>query len=243
MGAKGDWIIKETELAQAVAAWLTEQHWDCYFEVQVYSLGRIADIVAVRGPVVYVIECKTSLSLKVLEQASLWRSHLRSIAVPKCKRGPYRSGDRKGAYYLARRCLEIGVLEVSKRNLIDGSEFWDVVQMVIPKLKRDYHPMAQQIRRALLPEHKTHVAPGSPSVEGRWTPYKSSIRSVRRFIRDNPGCTFREIGEELGKMHYANVGSAIGNLRQALMNWESDWCFVDQSSVPYQCFVREDYEK
>jgi len=209
--------------------------------VQVYSLSRIADIVAVRGPLVYVIECKTSLSLKVLEQASHWRSHLRSIAVPRRKRRRYQSSDREAAYYIARRCLEIGVLEVSKKTSFLGDETWEVNEVVHPKLKRDYHRTAQYIRQALLPGHKTHVAPGSPSVEGRWTPYKSTIRQVRRFIRANPGCTFREIGDELGKMHYASTVSAIGNIRQALMNWESDWCYVDTSSVPYQCFLREDH--
>ena len=234
--------MKETEVAAAVIAWLELQHWDCYFEVQVYSLGRIADIVAVRGPIVYVIECKTSLTLKVLEQASRWRSHLRSIAVPERKRKRYQSGDRDGAYNIARRCLEIGVLEVSQRKTFEGfegDEIWDVDEKVRPKLKRDFHPMAQRIRQTLQPGHKTHKAAGSPSIGGHWTPYKSTINLVRRFIKDNPGCTFREIGDELGAMHYANVGSAIGNLRKALMSWESDWCRVDWDSKPYRCYIKE----
>lgn len=233
--------MRETEIGQAVAAWLQEQHWDCYYEVQVYSLGRIADIVAVRGPVVYVIECKTNLSLKVLEQASRWRAHMRSIAVPRRKRQRYRSNDREAAYYIARRCLEIGVLEVSK-NTMGGEEYFEVHQAVPPKLKRDFHRMAQDIKRALLPGHKTHTLPGSPSHGGRWTPYKTSMSRVRMFVRKNPGCTFREIGDELGKMHYAHKTSAIGNIRQALMGWESDWCYVDTSTVPYRCYIKEGAE-
>ena len=232
--------MKETELAEAVIAWLEEQHWDVYQEVQVYSLGSIADIVAVRGPIVYVIECKTSLTLTVLDQARRWRSHLRSVAVPKRKQKRYRSHDRDSAYDIASRFYEIGVLEVSKHTSFDESvETWDVDEVVRPKLKRDFHLSSQRIRETLLPGHKTHKKAGSPSVGGHWTPYKSTINLVKRFIKNNPGCTFREIGDDLGKMHYSSIASAIGNLRAALMNWESHWCRVDMDSKPYRCYIKE----
>lgn len=232
--------MKETELAEAVIAWLEEQHWDVYQEVQVYALGRIADIVAVRGPLVYVIECKTSLSLTVLDQARRWRSHLRSIAVPKRKHKRYRTHDRDSAYDIAKRFYEIGVLEISKHTSFDESvETWHVDEIVPPKLKRDFHLSAQRIRETLLPGHKTHKAAGSPSIGGHWTPYKSTMVSVENFIKMNPGCTFREIGDDLGKMHYSSTASAIGNLRAALMNWESDWCHVDTTKRPYRCYIKE----
>lgn len=231
--------IKETEIGGAIIAWLEEQHWDCYSEVQVYSLGHVADIVAVRGPLIYVIECKATLSLKVLEQASGWRCHLRSIAVPKQKYSRYRSGGRSGAYQIAKRCLEVGVLEVNKRRFVDGSDVWDVEEVVRPKLKRDFHEMAQRIRLALTPEHKTYMPAGSAG-GSHWTPYKSTMRDVQRFISNNPGCTFKEIGDDLGRMHYSNIASAIGNLRKALFIWEKDWCFVDKDCHPHRCYIRQE---
>jgi len=141
--------------------------------------------------------------------------------------------------------LEIGVLEVSKRasfGSLESVEVWDVDEKVRPKLKREFHLTAQRIRQRLQPGHKTHKAAGSPSIGGHWTPYKSSITSVRHFIRDNPGCTFKEIGDALGPLHYAHVGSAIGNLRKALMSWESEWCRVDTDSRPYRCYLRDETE-
>ena len=233
--------MKETEIAEAVTGWLTDQHWECYFEVQVYSLGRVADIIAVRGPLVYIIECKNTLSLRVLQQASLWRSHLRSIAVPKPKPARYRYSDRDGAYRIARNCLEIGILEVGGPRIMFDSKtiVWDVKEKVQPKLKRDFNPMAQRIRQSLIPEHKT-FAPAGSAGRGHWTPYKSTMISVRNFIKRNPGCTFKQIGDNLGRMHYSNLGSAIGNLRKALVSWESEWCFVDKSSRPHRCYIREE---
>jgi len=236
--------MKEVEIAEAVTGWLIDQHWECYFEVQVHSLGRVADIVAVRGPLVYIIECKNTLSLRVLQQASLWRSHLRSIAVPKPKPTRYYRSDRDGAYQIAKNCLEIGIIEVSgPRKMIDGKTIvWDVEEVVRPKLKRDFHRSAQRIRQVLSPDHKT-FAPAGSAGRGHWTPYKSTMRSLQHFIRKNPGCTFKEIGDALGRMHYSNLGSAIGNLRKALVLWEKDWCFVDKSSSPHRCYIREDHGK
>lgn len=71
----------EVELARAVIQWLDHQHWDVYQEVRVGPRGRIADIIAVRGPLTWVIECKKALGLEVLTQANDWPAMRRSIAV------------------------------------------------------------------------------------------------------------------------------------------------------------------
>ena len=63
----------ETEVANAVMEHLCAEGWDCYPEV-VLPGGR-ADIVAVRpmpfsnGNTVHIVECKTSWSATLLEQA------------------------------------------------------------------------------------------------------------------------------------------------------------------------------
>ena len=67
--------MKELELAKSVVEWLQDQHWEVYQEVQRYS--TTADIVAVQGPLVWVVECKTSLSIGVMLQASRWMAHYR----------------------------------------------------------------------------------------------------------------------------------------------------------------------
>ena len=111
--AGGDKMGKEADLAKVVVSWLNEQHWDVYQEVQIHGFGGVADIVAVQGPLVWVIECKTSLSLTVMEQASVWRVHFRSVAVPT----GVRHHSRTAAYRVARLFFKVGVLCVSSHNV------------------------------------------------------------------------------------------------------------------------------
>jgi hypothetical protein len=64
-------VNNEAEIGEAVVAWLEAQHWDVYQEVKIYS--GIADIIAVKGNLLWAIELKKSLTLKVMEQARGWR--------------------------------------------------------------------------------------------------------------------------------------------------------------------------
>ena len=77
----------ETILAELVVNWLESQKWDVYQEVQIETYGKIADIVAVLGNLVWIIECKKSLSLSVMEQAYRWRryANFTSVAVQRRK--------------------------------------------------------------------------------------------------------------------------------------------------------------
>ena len=76
--------MKETDLAKSVIAWLQDLKWEVYQEVQVFSYGPIADIVATFGAITWVVETKISFSLKVMSQAEQWTpfSNLVSVAVP-----------------------------------------------------------------------------------------------------------------------------------------------------------------
>jgi hypothetical protein len=69
----------ETDIARPVVAWLQAQGWTVYQEVQ--HQGCVADIVAVRGPLLWVIECKAQLGLAVLGQALGWQGHAHAISV------------------------------------------------------------------------------------------------------------------------------------------------------------------
>lgn len=74
--------MKETELAKSIILYLEGHGWDVYQEALIQ--GNIADIVATFGKLTWIIECKTSLSLKLLEQASAWGGKVNfiSIAIP-----------------------------------------------------------------------------------------------------------------------------------------------------------------
>ncbi len=214
--------MKETELAKPVVAWLQEQHWDVYQEVQLRQYGGVADIIAVQGAQVWAIECKTSLTLGVMDQASLWRVHFRSVAVPAAK--SWRS--RVAAQKVARNYFKVGVLNVHTSS---------VNEVVAAPYMREFRRSGLKIRDLLEPEHKTFAQAGN--AEGsRWTPYQRTIRDVRSFLEKNPGSTMKEIQQEIGRGHYASPASCRGNLGKALENWE-DWCRVDRNTKPFRYYV------
>ena len=68
--------LTEVALGEAVVAWLSGDGWKVYQEVKASMSGDarapIADIVAVRGPVVWIIECKKVIGLEVLDQLLYW---------------------------------------------------------------------------------------------------------------------------------------------------------------------------
>jgi hypothetical protein len=204
--------VNETELARKVIQWLEAQYWDVYQEVEFpkQCSGR-ADIAALRDGKLWIIECKTSLTFTVLEQAQQWPAHFRSVAIP-------RSKDRRGrgvAYQIARNYLRIGVIEVGP---------FGADQVYPPPIMREHHKLAKRMIGCLRDEHKHYADAGSKS-GGYFTPYRQTIETVKKFVRAMPGCTLKEIMAHLdGHHHYANDTTARSSLRAALSNWESTWC-------------------
>ena len=207
--------MTEELLASNVISWLEEQHWDIYQEVQFHQNASIADIVAVRNGQLWVIECKQSLTLTVLEQAYRWKTHLRSVAVPRTK--TRRQQKRVLAYKIAKDYLRVGVLEVS--------QFGEVFLKVPAPIMREYHNQSVYYKSLLKDEHK-HYAKAGTRNGGYYTPYQDTIKRVKDFISNNPGCTLKEIMDFIGRSHYSNKQSARQSLRTALEHWESEWCCI-----------------
>lgn len=224
-------MIKEMHIAESVISWLEEQHWEVYQEVQFRSYSGIADIVAKNGHLLWIIECKRSLSLSVMAQARAWRSHFRSIAVPQARR-PSR-WERQLAYDIAKDYLRIGVITVN------GSY---VSQPVAPPLMREHHRFAKEKIPMLSEAHKHYAKAGSQR-GGHYTPYKSTIESCHRFIKSNPGCTMKELIDGIKTHHYANDRSAYGTLLKNFRTIEADWVKLDDSERPFRIYLRDGFDK
>ena len=81
--------ISEKTIGMAVQDWLIERQWDCFPEVQIRQRGPRADLIAVKGPLMWALETKLSLNLHVIEQALRWKNLgalYTSVAVLKPKR-------------------------------------------------------------------------------------------------------------------------------------------------------------
>lgn len=218
--------MSETELAKRVIRWLSEQHWDVYQEVEFRGQGGVADIVAVRDGKLWIIECKTSLTWTVLEQAEKWRAHFRSVAVPDSN-----SRGRTTALKVAKYYLKVGVIEVEDR-----------VYSFPPPLMREFHKSSKFKISQLKPEHKTFCEAGS--IYGHYTPYRATMDQVKKYVIAHPGCTIKEIVANLKDYHYANDKSALSCIRTALCNWEK-WCRVETAGKEYKFYFNpeESYGK
>lgn len=162
-------VIKETEVAAVATEWLQSQGWECWFEVPAH--GGVADIVAVRGSVLWIVETKVTFSLDLFTQC--WR-RLQSPCSGVIAVAAGRYPNPILSEWAASR--GIGVAKVT----CDG-RFSNVVMDQWPALRRlDTSAM----RRKLRPEMQTHSVPGSQS--NRWTPFKSLVSSLQEELKAMP---------------------------------------------------------
>jgi len=201
------WPATEKDLAAPVVEWLTEQGFEVFQEVEAYN--RTADIVARDGRFIWVIECKKSLSLEVIDQADRWRwmATWCSVAVPKPRRGFERPR-------IVRSILDwrgIGLLEVESPR-IHVPIYKPLVTEEIPfhtNRKADY----KKWDRFLTEQHKTYCPAGSQS--GRLTKFKITKDALVSYVRRNPGVSLKEALEKI-KHHYASKSGAVGRTAELI---------------------------
>ena len=145
-------------------------------------MGGVADIVAVRNGILWIIESKNAYTLDVLNQASRWPAHYRSVAVP------WSRSDRD--YRVARDYYLVGVITVR-------AEFADVYEAVKAPGYLKHDRDAKKMIGKLTDLHKTFAIAGSQG-GSQLTPYKQTMIEVRKVIEKTPGCTVGFIYESLG---------------------------------------------
>lgn len=201
----------EAALAVPVVDFLRSEGWDVYQEVQAERWTGVADIVAVKGDIVWIVEVKRSLSFELFAQAERWKTfaHFVSVAVPRRKRrGPAwkRQPPDRGREMALRilGMLGIGCLEVSD---------FDGVQVRLESGKNEFlGGYSRQLVAGLKPEHRAS-APAGTSRGGHWTAFKATCRALAAVVRANPGISVPAAVRLLEGHHYASDASAIQNLR------------------------------
>lgn len=179
----------EIALAAPVVTWLQEMGWDVFQEVQLERGGRIADVVATKGPKTWIVEVKRQLGFEVLEQALGWDgyAHLISVAVP----------ERPLQHKLVMAELRLGLLHVAAGGRVRE------IRASTPR--RPDLVCHGNLRDALRPEMKTYAPAGSRGQ--RWTPYQQTAHRLAEYVRDHPGTPFTQVLQEI-EHHYATEKSA-----------------------------------
>lgn len=187
---------RETDVARPVVAWLRDQGWEVYQEVR----GLDADIVAVLGRRVWIIEAKRFLSWKLISQAcrKIGFANWVSIAVPeKCY-------SQNAGIVLSH--WGIGCLEASK-----SLERFDVWERLKPRVNK--RPILQYVYDQLDERQKTYCEAGSPG-GAAWSPFKDTCERLRKLVGAHPGIALKDTIEQI-EHHYSSSASA----RCALSHW------------------------
>lgn len=187
-------IRSEIEIGRAVATYLSEQGWEVFQEVQMGRGGSRADLVARLGHRLWVVECKTTFGLSVLEQADAWRRYANwiSVAVPPTRRGAM-------AVRVA-EWLGVGVLCVGN----------SVEVRVAPRLCRR---VIGRLGESLRDEHRTWAEAGSAHGD-YWTPFRHTARALAEVVRLEPGISMSAAVKQI-KHHYGKDSTAV----TSLLNW------------------------
>jgi hypothetical protein len=221
--AKGKRGVAETEIAIPVIAWLVAEGWDVYQEVQIFTYADVADIVAVRHGLSWVVEVKSSLSLEVIAQAEAWKGYANYVSVAAFKRIDWQVSRSPGkGRELARRVLDwlgIGLFTVSNRQFWDEgagkiSDALSAEYRINPRLNRR---LVRNIAGSLKPEHKTFARAGN--TEGlRYTPFAATCAALADIVKSDPGISLRDAIKIMGRSHYASEATA----RSSLRHWISE---------------------
>jgi hypothetical protein len=203
----------EAELAAIVVTFLESQGWTTYKEVRGGDVGsRIADIVALKDGLIWVVEAKLAFSAVVVEQAWKWKrdAHFISIAVPQ------RNLSMKGSSVLHHFCNAegIGILGVRPSNgLRPGT-----VETEQEPLHRQSNAEKSKLVKNLLPQQQDSQAGTKGNII---TPYRVTVNGIADFLAANGPSTLKEIIAAIPH-HYRTKTSARASLLKNLVKFESD---------------------
>ena len=186
----------EAQLVEDAGRWLLADGWDCYFEVAPWGAGAPrADIVATRGPLLAIVECKLTLSMALLEQCRVWAkyAHLTWAAVPWCS--PTK--------------LRLDVCELVGCGLVGFGRWSDSggsVKRSAPLRRRVDHA---RIRRHL-GEAQAQTKPGASHSFS--TPFTATCTRLRALVRAQGGRI--AVKEAIGQLehHYSSPACARSSL-------------------------------
>jgi len=241
-------FANERELAAPVISHLQENGFDVWQEVRFTWGNPIHDIVAVKDGRVYIIECKLSLTLGVLSQAYFAQhsAHVTYIAVP----APDKSRRSRMAYLDRRFPLKvcakfgIGVFYVHPRpDWATDKIVHHVSTEMLPEMTgfSEDELYIQQMKN--LKDIPRAFCEAGGKGGGYFTPYKATMKNVQDIITQFPGINISSIISELkGKHHYAHDTSARSSLRNALKDFEKEWCVIDTSKYPERYYLKQEGE-
>lgn len=238
----------EAELAQTIRSFLLNDGWEVYQEVPLPG-GR-ADLVGVKGPTRWIIECKMRASFDLFSQACrrVPYAHMVSIATPGGVKGTTQWGLTQ-----ALQAIKPGI------GWLQANQKWEVYAEATEKYRasdsrwkppEDYfhHPVTcvcrpgfnrrSILRRGrglqLLERQKDFAAAGTAG--SFWSPFRETVQNLVDYVEDKGGLV--ELGEALSRIshHYASIPSAKGTISSLIRDGIIDQLKIEK--VDRKNFIR-----
>lgn len=197
MAKKKAAVESEAALARSVVTELQRLGYETYEEVALGYGSKRADVVGVRGPVVAIVECKTAMSLRLLDQLCEWDGYAHYLigAVPYYRRGR--------AVFRLLHAIGAGLWSVGQYS----DSGLDVREDIAPQLRR--RADTRRLLRSLNPAQRSgQMAQAGTNGGGYWTPFAGTCRAIADTVREAPGITLREALAKAGH-HYSSTKSAL----------------------------------
>lgn len=212
--------LKESDMFLPIKNFFEDEGYTIYAEVP--HDGRTADIVAVKGGIITIIETKISMNIKLLEQVFEWRykAHYVYAAVP---RKTEISNFARDLLKNAGIGLMILDIDISSSEPFCSRIYKCVNAKLFRKIGNYYNgDILSPIRwdQHIIPEHALNIS-GVKHANIRVSRYKLMMDHVRNIVtQHNDGISIDEIVNSIDTYY---VNPKIG-LYNALKNYESDWC-------------------
>jgi hypothetical protein len=198
----------EAILAAKVIEWLRGQHWDVWQEVSVPWAGQYptCDIMARTDKTIWVVECKMSRSLALLDQVIWWSSFVDfvSVAVPPVKVRPGCRPKESRTWNHIIREYGIGELVVDK---------FSVSSETAPNRHRNRGRPAMGVMHDTLNRMPQNYGTAGAKETSRWSPFAVTRDNLTRIVNDQPGISFRDALAKL-KHHYSSDATARSSIRK-----------------------------
>ena len=209
----------EAELAKKVITFLEDMKWNVWQEVTVDGGGsRRADIVAKQGNIIWVIECKTCLNLKVIEQAYHWRKKANQVSIaiwyhPRSYKFNHFVKDILDRY-------GIGLMTFCKHST-------NACPTVL--MPTNLSRVNTQILKSVLLTENKHMGISGSKDNSYDTPFKRTCRRIQDLVRGNP-MSLKDIIESISH-HYANDRSARCCIARYVKTGVIDFLVQDENGL------------
>lgn len=215
-----DTFCVEEDLASHVAAWIEAQGWEVYREVTIGMSMPRADLCAVSGKWLWVVECKMRFGFDVMAQALDWSRYANavSVAVPKGV-----SRNSRGRRLGEQVCRDMGLGLILASPLNEWCPRWGVIA---PRLRRTRDP---KLAQALHPDQKG--GPAGTAKGGYYTPFRGTCCRLRDLVRKSPGIDAKSAIKALDH-HYASDTSARAHLLRHVRNGFLDGIRIENGRPP-----------